>query len=366
MIPLVDLPWQHAQVEAELLPRLHVAMQRGDFVLGHEVASFEAEFAAFVNARHCVAVSSGTDALELALRSARIPKGSHVVLPAYTFVATAAAVVRAGLKPVLVDVAAPHLLLDPERVAAALAPKVRAIVAVHLFGQMAPMMELGALAHTHKILLVEDAAQSQGATHRGHHMGYFSSVAATSFYPGKNLGAYGEAGALLTNESSIASRAALLRDHGSQSKYVHALVGMNGRMDALQAIVLRAKLARLYEWDELRRSAAERYSAMLASHERVQAPWNAEGNLHCWHLYVVRVQRRNEVFDAMRRDGIQVGIHYPTPVHLNPAFGYLKHGLGSFPVAEAAAREVLTLPLFPGITASMQERVVESLLRATA
>lgn len=364
MIPLVDLPWQHTQIEAEILPRLHTAMQRGDFILGHEVASFEAEFAAYVNGSHCVAVSSGTDALELALRAARIPKGSHVVIPAFTFVATAAAVVRAGLKPVLVDVSAPHLLLDPERVAAALTPKVRAIVAVHLFGQMAPMAELRTLARSQSILLVEDAAQSQGSTHRGHHMGYYSSVAATSFYPGKNLGAYGDAGAIITNCEPIASRAALLRDHGSESKYSHTVVGTNARMDVLQAIVLRAKLTRLSHWDDLRRTAAQRYTTMLAGQERVELPSLADRNAHCWHLYVVRVKSREHIYEAMRRDSIQVGIHYPTPVHLSPAFRYLGLGLGAFPIAEAAARQVLTLPLYPGITVSAQECVVDSLLRA--
>ena len=339
-------------------------MRRGDFILGSDVSAFEDEFAAFLNASHCLGLSNGTQALELALTAARIPKGSRVILPAFTFIATAAAVVHAGLRPLLVDCTETSLLIDPAAVSRAITAGVRAVIAVNLFGQAAPLLRLSQIAAESGLLLIEDAAQSHSATHFGHHMGHFSTAAATSFYPGKNLGAYGDAGAVITNSATIAANVRLLRDHGSARKNVHTVIGTNARMDVLQAIVLRAKLGHLLEWDRLRAKAAVTYDSLLGANERIRLPCTEPNNEHSWHLYVVRVPDRDRVFERMRRIAIGVGIHYPTPIHCQEAFRYLRRPAGSFPVAEAAAGQVLSLPLYPGITIDTQERVAAALIAA--
>ncbi|WP_329489327.1 DegT/DnrJ/EryC1/StrS family aminotransferase [Kitasatospora sp. NBC_01246] len=363
-VPLVDLKAAHAEVEAEVRAGFDRVLATGGYVKGPETAGFEAEYAAFSGARHCVGAANGTDALELALRALDLPPGGGVVLPANTFVATAEAVVRAGLRPVLVDADPDHLLIDPERVADAL-PGAVALLPVHLNGQLAPMGPLLELAAGRPV--VEDAAQSQGA--RQHGRALHGLVSATSFYPGKNLGAYGDAGAVVTDDDALAAAVRLIGDHGSGRKYEHERFGFNSRMDALQAVVLRAKLRRLPAWNEARRAAAERYHRLLAGIDGLTPPRTAPGNEHVWHLYAVRIgpgRDRDAVLAALQAAGIGAGVHYPVPVHLQPAFRQLGHGAGAFPVAERAARELLTLPLHPHITAAQQERVVETLAEALA
>ncbi|MER5348715.1 DegT/DnrJ/EryC1/StrS family aminotransferase [Kitasatospora sp. NPDC002551] len=370
-VPLVDLAAAHAEIEAEVRAGFDRVLASGGFVKGPEVAGFEEEYAAFSGARHCVGAANGTDALELALRALDLPPGGGVVLPANTFVATAEAVQRAGLRPVLVDADPEHLLIDPARVAEVLADAV-ALLPVHLSGQLAPMAALLGLAGERPV--VEDAAQSQGARQGGRAL--HGRISATSFYPGKNLGAYGDAGAVVTDDDGLAAAVRLIGDHGSARKYAHERFGFNSRMDALQAVVLRAKLRRLPAWNEARRAAAARYDRLLAGldglagPDGVAAPRTAPGNEHVWHLYAVRVgggrERRDALLAALNAAGIGAGVHYPVPVHLQPAFRHLGHGEGSFPVAERAAGELLTLPLYPQITAAQQERVVEVLAKAAA
>jgi dTDP-4-amino-4,6-dideoxygalactose transaminase len=287
-----------------------------------------------------------------------------VIVPANTFVATVGAVRRAGAKPVLADVDDECLLLDPDPVLAAITPRTTAIVPVHLYGQVAPIEELSASAAATGIAIIEDAAQAQGATGHGRPAGSFGVAAGTSFYPGKNLGAYGDAGAVLTVDANLARRVRLMRDHGSERKYDHEIVGWNSRLDTLQAIVLQAKLRRLARWNAARQVAAARYDSLLAEIPQVRVPVTMPGNVHVWHLYVVRVPERDRVLAALQAAGIGASIHYPTPIHLTGAYRSLGYGPGSFPVAEAAAEEILSLPLYPHITAVQQERVVAELKEA--
>ncbi|MDH2414825.1 DegT/DnrJ/EryC1/StrS family aminotransferase [Nocardioides sp. CER19] len=359
-VPFVDLAAQHAEIEDEVQLGLASVFERTAFIGGAEVTDFEHEYAGYVGVRHCVGVANGTDALELAMRALGIGRGSEVILPANTFIATAEAVSAVGATPVLVDVDDEHLLLDPAAVERAVTDRTRLVVPVHLFGQTAPVEELLGLG----IPVLEDAAQSQGARRAGRPAGSLGRVAATSFYPGKNLGAAGDAGAVMTDDAGIADRVRVLSAHGSPSKYVHEVVGRNSRLDTVQAVVLRAKLARLEKWNEMRRQAAERYARLLADVPGVRVPTSAPGNEDVWHLYVVRVADRDRVLAELAAAGIGAGIHYPTPVHLTAAYADLCLPAGSFPVAERAAGEILSLPMFPHLTVEQQERVVEVLAGA--
>lgn len=365
-IPLVDLRAQHAPIEDAVRAGFEEILTSASFVKGPAVAAFERDYAAWLGVSHCVGVGNGTDALELALRAVGIGPGDEVIVPANTFIATAEAVVRAGATPVLADVDDRYLLLDPDAAARAAGPGTAALMPVHLYGQLAPMEALGDLARTRGLRIIEDAAQAQGAKRFGTSAGAFGDAAGTSFYPGKNLGAYGDAGAVLTGSGDVARTVRLLADHGSEVRYRHELVGCNSRLDSLQAVVLSAKLAHLDRWNAERRAAADRYTALLGSVGSVRTPETLDGNEHVWHLYVVRVDDRDGVLDRLHAQGIGAGIHYPVPIHLQPAFRHLGHGPGDFPVAEAAAGEILSLPLFPGITAAQQERVVEALEKAIA
>ncbi|QXJ21541.1 DegT/DnrJ/EryC1/StrS family aminotransferase [Actinomadura graeca] len=360
-VPFVDLAAAHAEVERQVRAGFDRVMAKGAFVQGPDVAGFEREYAHFSGAVHCVGLGNGTDALELALRALFHERGADgpgaatdVVMPANTFVATAEAVVRAGGRPVLVDVDPDDLLIDQDLAAAATGPSTGAIIPVHLYGRLAPMERLLELGPP----VLEDAAQSQGAVRDGR--GLAGAIAATSFYPGKNLGAYGDAGAVITGSDELARTVRLMRDHGSERKYHHEILGFNSRLDTLQAVVLRAKLRRLDGWNEQRRAAAARYAELLAGIPGLVLPRPAGGE-HVWHLYVIRVPRRDEVAARLAELGIRTGIHYPVPVHLQPAFRHLGHGPGDFPVAEAAAGRILSLPMFPQITEEQQRRVADAL-----
>lgn len=363
-VPLVDLGLQHAQVAEEVARGWASVLERTAFVLGEEVAAFEAEFAAFTGVAHCVGVANGTDALELALRAVGVGPGDEVILPANTFIATALAAARTGAVPVLVDVDPDHHLIDAERVAERISPRTRAVIPVHLYGQLADVEALAGLAARHGAHVVEDAAQCQGALRHGLHAGRVGAVAATSFYPGKNLGAYGDAGAVITADSGLAARLRALRNYGSETKYEHPETGFNSRLDTLQAVVLSAKLRRLARWNEERRAAAALYDGMLADLDAVVLPSTAPGDEHVWHLYVVRVPDRDRVLERLHAAGIGAGVHYPRPVHLQGAFAHLGHGPGDFPVTEAAAASILSLPLYPGIGPDQQEQVVDALRSA--
>jgi len=364
-IPLVDLAASHAAVAEEIAEGWRHVLARTSFIVGPEVAAFESEYAAFAGARHCVGTANGTDAIEIALRALEVGPGDECIVPANTFIATAEAVARVGVTPVLADcVDDGTYLIDTDAVEAALTPRTRAIIPVHLYGQAAPVERLLPLAEKTGAWVVEDAAQSQGARRRGAGAGTLGQVAATSFYPGKNLGAYGDAGAALTDSDDLAARMRLIRDHGSPRKYEHAVIGLNSRLDTLQAVVLSAKLRRLAGWNAARQVAAERYNTLLSQAEDVIRPRVLDGNEHVWHLYVVRVPDRDRVLKELHAAGIGAGIHYPVPIHLTAAFAGLGYAEGAFPVAERLAHELLSLPLFPEIMPSQQERVVSVLMAA--
>jgi len=364
-IPLVDLTAQHAAVAEDVAEGWRDVLASTSFVAGPQAAAFESEYAAFIGSRHCIGTANGTDAIEIALRALGVGAGDECILPTNTFIATAEAVSRVGATPVLVDCADDRTyLIDTDAVEAALTARTRAVIPVHLYGQAAPVERLLPLADKAGVWVVEDAAQSQGARRGATAAGALGHVAATSFYPGKNLGAYGDAGAVLTDSNDLAARMRLIRDHGSQRKYEHEVIGFNSRLDTLQAVVLSAKLRRLAEWNAARLAAAERYDRLLSHAENIIRPRILDGNEHVWHLYVVCVPDRDRVIKELHAADIGAGIHYPVPIHLTPAYVGLGYEEGAFPVAERVARELLSLPLFPEITPSQQERVVSVLVAA--
>ncbi|OMH23855.1 erythromycin biosynthesis sensory transduction protein eryC1 [Tersicoccus phoenicis] len=362
-VPFVDLAAQQAEILPVIRDEIEELLATAAFIGGPAVDGFERAYAGYTGTAACVGVGNGTDAIELALRAVGVGPGSEVVLPANTFVATAEAVARIGATPVLVDVDTEHLLLDPIQLDRAITAATKAIVPVHLYGQLAPIDQIQDIASSHGVAIIEDAAQSQGARRQGIVSGAFGTAAATSFYPGKNLGAAGDAGAVTTNNPEIADRVRMLGAHGSASKYVHDVVGVNSRLDAIQAVVLRAKLERLDTWNAARRAAADRYDRLLSDVPEVRTPCVRPGNEDVWHLYVVQVGERDRVLEELQAEGIGTGIHYPSPVHLTNAFRNLGRP-GDFPVAERAAGRILSLPMFPHLTPVQQERVVDVLANA--
>jgi dTDP-4-amino-4,6-dideoxygalactose transaminase len=364
-IPLVDLAAQQVSVSHEVAEGWRQVTADCAFIGGPQVAAFERDFAAFSQTRHCVGVANGTDAIEIALRALDVGHGDECILPANTFIATAEAVCRAGARPVLVDCGGDDTyLMDPDAVEAAVTTRTRAIIPVHLYGQTAAVERLRPLAERIGAWVVEDAAQAHGARRNGACAGSLGHAAATSFYPGKNLGAYGDAGAVLTGSDEVAARVRMIKDHGSRRKYEHELPGVNSRLDTLQAVVLSAKLRRLSGWNAARREAAARYDSLLSGTDGVVLPRVLDGNEHVWHLYVIRVPDRDRVLKGLHAAEIDAGIHYPVPVHLASAFAGLGYQLGSFPNAERAAGEVLSLPIFAEISPAQQERVVSVLSAA--
>jgi len=361
-IPLVDLAAQHAEVASEVEAGFREVMASTGFVGGARVEAFERDFGTWWGRGSAIGVANGTDALELMLRAADIGPGDEVIVPANSFIATASAVVRAGARPVFADVDPTYLLIDPENVAARITSRTRGIIAVHLYGQIAPMERLRSIVAGTQILLFEDAAQAHGARRFDESAGTVGLAAATSFYPGKNLGAYGDGGAVLTDSAELAHRVRLLANHGTSGKYEHETLGFNSRLDALQAVVLQAKLARIDEWNAARRAAAARYDQLLGDEPSLWLPQTMAGNEHVWHLYVVRLSGRDRVLDALRSRGIGAGMHYPIPIHLQGAFARYGHRRGEFPHVEEAAGRILSLPLHPHLTAEQQERIAEVLI----
>ncbi|ACU77320.1 DegT/DnrJ/EryC1/StrS aminotransferase [Catenulispora acidiphila DSM 44928] len=363
-IPLVDLAAAHAEVAHAVQAGFAEVLATTGFVGGPQVAGFEREYAAFGGVRHCVGVANGTDAVELALRAVGVVAGDEVIVPANTFAATAGAVARIGAKPVFVDCDPATCLIDVPAALAAIGPATKAIVPVHLYGQLAPVEELQAgLAGSagSAVRIVEDAAQCQGATRLGRTPGSGpGAIAATSFYPGKNLGAYGDGGAVLTDDEDLAAAVRKLGSHGGLVKYAHDIAGVNSRLDALQAVVLRAKLRRLPEWNAARQAAAAYYDKLLAGLDQVTLPTTLPGNEHVWHLYTVQVPERDAVLARLEAEGIGAGIHYPVPLHRTGAFATG----ASYPHAEHVAAHTLSLPLHPHLMREQQEIVVAALARA--
>jgi dTDP-4-amino-4,6-dideoxygalactose transaminase len=358
-VPFLDFAPMHRPLKERLVQAIDELLESGAFTNGSWVGEFETAFAEYCEAPTCVGVASGLDALRLALIAGDLQPGAEIVVPAATFVATAEAITQAGGRPVLVDVLDSDYCMDPAAVESALTPRTQWIMPVHLYGQMADMRALRATAARHGVRLIEDACQAHGAERDGVKAGSSSDAAAFSFYPGKNLGAAGDAGALVTNDDELATRVRALREHGQTAKYVHAFEGWTARLDTIQALVLAHKLPHLDAWNEDRRDVARAYEAGLAGVGDLVLPPVAEGSNPVWHLYVVRTADPSALGTALRERGIGTGRHYPDPVHLTAAYEHLGYGRGAFPAAERLARECLSLPIFPGMTGVQVEAVVD-------
>ena len=357
IVPFNDLRPVQAMLGRALGAAAQRVLESGWYILGPELEAFEAGFAAYHGVRHAVGVANGTDAVELALRALGIGRGDEVITVSHTAVATVCAVERAGATPVLVDVDEATFTMDPAAAAAAVTPRTRAILPVHLYGHPADMTALAELAARHGLALVEDCAQAHGARWRGRLAGTMGHLGAFSFYPTKNLGACGDAGAVITDDPRLADRVRSLRNYGQRERYHHVEPGQNSRLDELQAALLRVKLEHLDEHNAVRRRLAGEYSSRLAGVVTPACRGEAE---HVFHLYVVRHPRRDELRDALAAGGVQTLIHYPVPVHLQPAYAHLGHLPGSLPATERAARGVLSLPLFVGLESAAIARVADA------
>jgi dTDP-4-amino-4,6-dideoxygalactose transaminase len=360
MIPFVDLKAQYASIRDEVDEAIGRVLESCEFTLGSEVAEFEREFADYCGATQGIGVNTGTSALHLALLAADIGPGDEVITVPFTFVATVSAIVYTRATPVFVDIDPRSFTVDPARIEAAITPRTRAIIPVHLYGHPADMDPILDIARRHGLLVIEDAAQAHGAEYKGRRTGSLGDMACFSFYPGKNLGAYGEGGMVVTGNESYARTIRMLRDWGAERKYHHVLKGYNYRLEALQAAILRVKLGYLEAWTEARRAAAGRYDPLLRESE-VERPAAAQWARHVYHVYAVRCRNRSAYRDALASRGVHTGIHYPVPVHLLPAFADLGYAKGAFPESERAADEVLSLPMFPELTPEQSECVATAL-----
>jgi dTDP-4-amino-4,6-dideoxygalactose transaminase len=357
-IPLGDLRREYGRIRAEIDEAIEQVLRRGWFILGEELVAFEAEWAAYCGVAHAVGVGNGTDAIHLALRAAGIGPGDEVVVPALTATFTALAVSMAGATPVFADVDLARYSLDPAALEAAITPRTAAVIPVHLYGCPADMAPIVEIARRHNLLVLEDAAQAHGARYEGARAGGLGDVAAFSFYPTKNLGAYGDAGAIVTDDADLAHRARMLRHGGQQRIYQHEVLGTNSRLDEIQAAILRAKLPHLDAWNARRRALAARYDAGLRDSDGLTLPPTPQGVEPVYHLYVVRTPLRDALRDYLAGAGVSSGVHYPTGVHLQGAYAHLGYEPGSCPNAETAAAQVLSLPVFPQLSAREVEQVV--------
>ena len=362
-VPFLDLQAQYKSIRSELVDAVTDVADSTWYVLGPKVASFEQDFAAYMGAEHCVAVNSGTSALHLALIAAGVGEGDEVITVPMTFVATTWAVSYVGARPVFVDVDPVTYTMDPARVEEKITARTKAILPVHLYGQSADLDSLLEIGARHGIPVIEDAAQAHGAAYRGRPVGSRGLAGCFSFYPGKNLGALGEGGAVVTNDPEVAARVKALRDHAQGERYHHDELGFNYRMDAFQGAALGVKLRHLESWLEARRRNAGTYAELLAE-ASVDLPVEADGNRHVWHLYVVLHPERDRLQAELGAAGVSTGLHYPIPVHLQQAYAHLGHSEGDFPVSERIGRECLSLPMFPELTREQQTAVASALIGA--
>lgn len=356
MIPFLDLQQQYASVGADIEAAVLGVLRSGRYVLGEEVAALEAEFAAFCGVRHAIAVNTGTSALHLALLAAGVTAGDEVITTPFTFIATAAAIRYIGAHPVFVDIDPATFTIDPARLETAITPRTRAIIPVHLYGQMADMGTIMEIAARRGVAVIEDACQAHGSRQHGRSAGSIGLSGCFSFYPGKNLGACGEGGMVVTSNDEQARQIRMLRDWGQDRRYHHVIEGYNYRMDAIQGAALRVKLRQLEGWTEARRERAQLYSQLLAN-SPVQVPREAPGNRHVWHIFAIRTPHRDQLQKYLAREGVETGLHYPVPVHLQPAYADLGHRPGDFPQSEAAADSVLSLPIYPELSLRAVETV---------
>jgi dTDP-4-amino-4,6-dideoxygalactose transaminase len=362
-IPFVDLKSLHNEIKDELRDVFDRVLNESSFVLGPEVQRFEQEFAAYVGTKHCVALNNGTSALQLALASLDIGPGDEVITVPHTFIATAEAISAVGARPVFVDIDPVSFNMDPALLEAAITPRTRAIIPVDLYGQVADMDPIDRIATRHCIPVIEDACQAHGAEYNGRKAGTFGVASCFSFYPGKNLGACGEGGAVTTDDDKLAARIRLWRDHGSSKRYEHIFPGLNMRMEGIQGGILSVKLKHLDRWNDQRRAAAAQYDAAFQGSE-IETPVEIEYSRHVYHLYVVQTDNRDALRERLSLAGIESGLHYPTPLHLQQAYQSLGYKRGDFPVAERLASRIVSLPIYPGISPASIERVAAGVLES--
>jgi dTDP-4-amino-4,6-dideoxygalactose transaminase len=363
VIPYADLQSQYRSIKSEIDTAVLRVLDSAQFILGEEVAAFEQEFAAYCGVTDSVAMNSGTSSLHTALLAAGVGTGDEVITVPFTFVATAAAIEYAGARPVFVDIDPMTYCMDPGGIEAAITPRTKAIMPVHLYGHPADMDPILEIARRRGLVVIEDAAQAHGARYKGRPCGSIAGLAGFSFYPGKNLGAYGEGGAAVTSDAGLAKTMRLLRSWGEERRYEHTLKGFNYRMDGIQGAILRVKLRHLEAWTEARRARAADYAQAFAG-TGVAVPIEAVGCRHVYHVYAVRLRNRDATRAQLQERGIQTGVHYPIPIHLQPAYRDLGYAAGAFPVAEKVARDVLSLPIFPEMTSAQVAEVADAVLAA--
>lgn len=359
-IPMLDLSEQYQELKEEMLTALDQVMSSSRFILGDNVKKLEADVAEFSHVKHGIGCANGSDAIHIALQAAGITSGDEVITTPFTFFATGGAIVRAGATPVYVDIDPVTFNIDPAKVEEAITHKTKAIIPVHLYGQMADMEKLREIADKHNLAIIEDAAQAIGAKRNGKTVGELGAAATYSFFPTKNLGAYGDAGMIVTNDDEVAENCRVIRVHGSKPKYYHHVLGYNSRLDELQAAVLNVKFPHLNKWSELRREKAAVYTQLLNESlgELVKTPVEKEGNYHVFHQYTIRVEKRDELQTFLKEQGVQTMIYYPLPLHVQPVFKDLGYKEGDLPESEKAAKEALSLPMFPELKQEQQEYVV--------
>lgn len=359
-IPLVDLYAQYQAIKPEIDAAIERVIQNSSYILGPEVKAFEKSFAALTGMKEAVGTDSGTAALHLALLLLDVGPGDEVITTTHTFVATAEVISLTGARPVFVDIDPRTYNLDPEKVEAAITPRTKVLMPVHLYGQPAEMDPLLDIAKRYNLRVIEDAAQAHGATYRGKPAGSMGDIACFSFYPGKNLGAYGDAGMLVTDDAEMAERGRMLRNHGRRDKYEHLIVGYGYRLDALQAAILDVKLKHLPQWNEQRRAHARYYTKLLSNLDLV-TPYEPEHLCAVYHLYVIAAPERDALLQHLKTRGVEAGIHYPIPLHLQPVYRGLGYQPGDFPEAERAANQILSLPMYPELTDDRIEYVVDAI-----
>lgn len=365
-VPFLDLKAHHEPMRAEIMAAMNEVIDRNAFAGGPFVTQFEEDYARYCGSGYCIGAGNGTDTLWFSLLALGIGPGDEVITAPMTFMATAEAISYTGARPVFVDIDPVSYTIDTAKIEAAITPRTKAILPVHLFGQCADMEPILAVARKHGLHVVEDAAQAQGAIYHGRKAGTWGVAGSFSFYPGKNLGAWGEAGAITTSDAGLAERARMFREHGQKKKYYHDVIGWNGRMDGLQAAVLRVKLKYLDKANDGRRRAAARYNELLSNIPGLTLPVELPGRHHIYHVYALRVKNRDQVLNSMAERGISCGIHYPVPVHLQEAYAHLQYKKGDFPVSEACGESFLSLPMYPELTDTQIEAVATALRQSVS
>ncbi len=360
-VPFLDLKAQYTTIKEEIADALQQVLDSAAFAGGPFVEKFEKDFASFCQCEFAVCVGNGTDALWMALLSLEIGPGDEVITTTNTFIATAEAISLCGAKPVFVDVDEQTYNMNPDILEDAITPRTKAIIPVHLFGQMADMDSIIEIARSRGLFVIEDACQAHGAEYKGRRAGSIGDAGCFSFYPGKNLGAYGEAGAIVTNKADLANKMRMFRDHGQRKKYYHSIIGWNARMDGIQAAVLSVKLRYLAAWNKARRQNARLYNDLLADVDDIITPMEADYAKHIYHIYAIRTKNRDALINALAEKGISCGIHYPVPLHLQDAYKFMGYEKGSFPVSEVCADEFVSLPMFAELTKEQIKRVSDEI-----